>query len=130
DYNIQTNYSKKRNQNSISDGKFEKQWVNNVTTGTGIGIKINDLSSKVQQFENLSQSHVLEFLDDKFISDSWQTRAKAITFVEALLTESNSKNNVKNYFLDSHDNLQNLLNDKKSNIRKIAKNVWDLIGLN
>jgi len=82
-----------------------------------------DLPKFVSQFENLSKNHVLEYLDEKLEDSAWQKQGKALALIEALLTKGKSSDDVVEYFSQSPDNVQSLINSKKSILRKKAKAV-------
>ena len=110
----------KRKTGSRSDGRFERKWVDDITKGSGIGIKINasDLTKYVQQFENLSQDHVLEYLDEKLLgADSWKEQGKALTLLEGLL-DGQSSSTVEEYFQQSYESLQSLAEEGKPILKK------------
>ncbi|ETO18889.1 hypothetical protein RFI_18360 [Reticulomyxa filosa] len=121
--------SSAKSSNRTTDGSYERQWVNSVITAGGIGDKIPDLKLKLQQFQNLSQSHVLEFLDEKLADNSsWQAQAKALTLIEALLNDT-SAHVVAEYFRASPENLQALAQSKKVSLKKKGGAIAHRIGL-
>ncbi|ETO20194.1 hypothetical protein RFI_17025 [Reticulomyxa filosa] len=117
-------------QTTVSDGSFEQQWVNSIITAVGIADNIPDLKQRVQQFHNLSQSHVLEHLDEKLGDHkSWQAQAKALSLMEGLLDDASAAPIVVEYFRASPENLQALINSKKITLKKKATTVAHKVGL-
>jgi len=116
---------------SKSDGRFERQWVDQITKGSGVQGKIaeDDLKTYVAQFENLSQEHVLQFIEDKLEdSDNVKEQAKALTLLNGLL-QGKSKTVVEQYLLESPNILLDLLNTNKSVLKKTVQEIIDFIGL-
>ena len=121
----------KRKTGSRSDGRFERKWVDDITKGSGFGIKINasDLTKYVQQFENLSKDYVLEYLDEKLLgADSWKEQGKALTLLEGFL-DGQSSSTVEEYFQQSYESLQSLAEEGKPILKKKAKLLLDIIGV-
>jgi len=119
----------KRGKNkSASSGQFEKKWVDDIVKSGGVGCRVLDLDKYVRQFENLSQNHVLEYLDEKLEDAAWQKQGKALALIEALLS-GKSADDVLDYFSQSPDNIQALQSSKKSILRRKANAVIERLDL-
>lgn len=126
---VQSESTNSRYSGRTTDGSFEQQWVNAITTAGGIGDKIPDLKQKIQQFQNLSQSHVLECLDEKLGDNtSWQSQAKALTLIEGLLNDISAPI-VAEYFRASPEHLKSLTQSKKISLKKKSGAIANRIGL-
>jgi len=113
---------------TTSSGQYEKRWVDDIVKSGGVGCKIVDLPKFVAQFENLSKSHVLGYLDEKLEDSSWQKQGKALALIEAML-KGKSGDDVVEYFTQSPDNVQSLVNAKKSILRKKANAVMKYLDV-
>jgi len=113
---------------TTSSGQYEKRWVDDIVKSGGVGCKIVELPKFVSQFENLSKSHVLGYLDEKLEDSSWQKQGKALALIEALL-KGKSGDDVVEYFTQSPDNVQSLINAKKSILRRKANAVMEYLDV-
>jgi len=111
-----------------SSGQYEKRWVDDIVKSGGVGCKILDLPKYVTQFENLSKSHVLEYLDEKLEDSAWQKQGKALALIEALL-KGKSSDDVVDYFSQSPENVTNLTNHKKSAVRRKASAILEYLDV-
>merc|ERR1712154_189930 len=111
-----------KKRSKASNGQYEKKWVDDIVKSGGVGCKIVNLPKYVQQFENLSKNHVLEYLDETLEAATWQKQGKALTLIEALI-KGKSSEDVIDYFSQSPDNVQSLQNAKKSILRRKANAV-------
>merc|ERR1719300_379578 len=100
----------------------------NIVKSGGVGCKIADLPKKVKEFDTLSKNHVLEYLDEKLEDSTWQKKGKALALIEALL-KGKSSDDVIEYFNQSPENVQSLLNSKKTILRKKAAAVMEYLKL-
>jgi hypothetical protein len=111
------------------DGRFEQRWIDSIVKSGGIGSNIRDINKYIQQFENLSKAHALEYLDNKMeVVSTWQLQAKALALIEGLLS-GQSTDDVMEYFKQSPDNIVSMKNASKSILRKKAQRLCDLLGL-
>jgi len=136
DFPASTSYEKPRKKafggnikkKSKSSGQYEKRWVDDIVKSGGVGCKILDLPKYVQQFENLSKNHVLEYLDEKLEDSAWQKQGKALALIEALI-KGKSSDDVIDYFNQSPENIQACQNAKKSILRRKANAIVEYLDI-
>lgn len=127
----QTQHEEKRKSSPSPQMKavsHEERFVNDMTSPSGV--HTSPPRSLVEAFcrraRRMDTSEIADLLNEKLMSLKWQTRLKALYFVEGLIKQGNQP--VIDFFAENADNLVQIQHSSRSSVEKKAKSILKLVN--
>lgn len=107
---------------------LESKIVNEITAHSGVKVipTPQELSRFCNRCAGINSGTVAELLDEKLLSPIWQTRAKALHTIEALLKAD--FDSVRTYFTENDENVMQAASAVQDSVVKAARRVLRLLG--